>query len=553
MRASLRSICFALPALALATDLGAQRVLGPGDDAVTLPRGIVRTTILVENQLFRGRWNEGRSEGLGGGFSVSALGAPHLSWLDTLDDAASGIGVTGLNASLGSTFLNLRQRYAVTRLGVEYGLTNRLTLSVNAPFVRSRVEALLRARTDSGLATAGVNPIALGSAVAGSNRTTIDRYTSAATSLTARRTDCEGNAAAHPECPTILAEAAQVAGLIAQANQFAAGLGSIYGGTGVGNGLPFVPLAGSLGEQALLQQVAALRDAFTRYGVADITPSTGLPLGAQTPLSNAQLVALVTGDSIGYGVEPMTSTARQNLGDVDFALRFTLRDDFAGDSARFAANTRGIRQTIGVAYRLGGGLYDLPDNFIDLPTGSGHDAVALRSYTDLVWNEKSWATVMVGVGKGFGYERTVRVPDAAGIAWLEPWRTSVVQIAPAAVLELRVAPRWVINEYFQLGGEWRWRSKGEDAHTIATPDATTPQGAAVTLSSAALDRQSAWNEHRWGWQLAYSTLAAAARGRARARWEVGYTHEQSIGSSVGIVPRRWEDRVQIRIYSGRAR
>jgi hypothetical protein len=31
--------------------------------------------------------------------------------------------------------------------------------------------------------------------------------------------------------------------------------------------------------------------------------------------------------------------------------------------------------------------------------------------------------------------------------------------------------------------------------------------------------------------------------------EIGYSHEQSIASSVGTFPRRWEDRVQIRYYT----
>ncbi len=523
-------------------------MLGPGPEAVTIPRGTLRTTILSESILHRGRWNNGQAEELGGGFS-GALAAPHLSWLGALDQQVAALGVTGLNASLGETSLTLRQRLAVTHLGFEYGITNRLTLSVDAPFVRSRVESLLRARGDSGLATAGLNPYFIGTGVPLINRNTIDRYTSAATSLTARRTACLGNAGALPECATILAEAAQVNALISGAQQFATGLATTYGAQGLGDGLPFVPMAGSTAEQLLLQRIDAFRTDFSRYGVTDITPTTGLPVGAQTPLTSEQLAALVTDPSLGFGAQPMTRTSRQDLGDIDIGVRLNVYDDFAGDSARLAANSRGIRQTVGVIFRVGGGNFDLPDNFVDLGTGSGHSAISVRSYTDLVLNDRFYTTVTLGWARGFSHDRDLRIPDFAGVEWLEAWRTARVTVEPGQVLEMRVAPRWVINSYFSIGGEWRWRAKGENRHTIATDGLATPPPNAVPLTPNALNSQSDWNEQRWAWHVSYSTLSAEARGRTKVPLEIGYTHDQSIASSVGIFPRRWEDRVQIRYYT----
>lgn len=523
-------------------------MLGPGPEAVTIPRGTLRTTIRSESVLHRGRWNNGQAEELGAGFG-GALAAPQLSWLGVLDQQVASLGVTGLNASLGETSLTLRQRLAVTNLGFEYGLSDRLTLSVNAPFVRTRVEGLLRARGDSGLATAGLNPYFIGSGVPASNRTTIDRYTAAATSLASRRTACQGNAGAFPECATILAETGQVDALITGAQQFATGLATTYGAQGLGDGLPFVPMAGSAAEQLLLQRIDAFRTDFTRYGVTNITPTTGLPVGAQTPLSAAQLAALVSDPALGFGAQPMTRTARQDLGDVDIGVRLNVFDDFAGDSARLAANARGIRQTIGVTFRLGGGNFDLPDNFVDLGTGSGHSAISVRSYTDLVLNDRFYATVTLGWARGFSHDRDLRIPDFAGVEWLEAWRTATVTVNPGQVLEMRLAPRWVINNYFSLGGEWRWRAKGEDRHTIRGADVTNAQGNAVTLLPNALDAQSNWNEQRWAWHVSYSTLSAEARGRTKVPLEIGYTHEQSIASSAGTFPRRFEDRVQIRYYA----
>lgn len=521
----------------------AQRVLGPGTDAVTIPRGVLRTTIAVDNVIHRGRWNDGRAEDLGAGFTIGGLAAPHLSWLGTLDSEFGALGVSGLNATLGETNLALRQRLAVTRLGMEFGLTDWLTMSVDAPFVRARAEAQLRARGDSGIATAGLNPLFVGSGVPAANRATIDAYAGAATSLSTRRDDCIANAAAHPECAEILAEGAQVDALIALTQQFATALTNVYGaqslGGGTDGGLPFVPLAGSPAEQFLLGRVDSLRTAFTRYGVGDIS-TTGLPLGAQTPLSAEQLAALVSDPVNGYGARPMTRSNRQDLGDVDVGVRLRLFDSFRDDSARFAATGFGLRQTIGVTYRLGGGMPDLPDNFIDLGTGSGHDALAVRSFTDVIVNQRFWTTVMVGWARGMNHERDLRVPDVPGIEWLEAWRQATVQIEPGSVIEARLAPRFVLNDYFAFGSEWRWRSKAEDRHAL-------PAGS--FLIADALNAQSAWDEHRFAWTVSYSTLEAQSRGKSKRGIEIGYTHEQSVGSSQGIVPRRWEDRVQIRVYS----
>ena len=208
----------------LPTEGAAQRVLGPGPEAVTIPRGVLRTTLRVENVIHRGRWNDGHAEDLGAGLSIGALAAPYSSWLGALDNAANALGVNGLGASLGEVDVDLRQRLAFTQLGLELGVTDWLTVSVNAPFVRARAEAQLRLRGDSGLATAGVNPLGIGSGVAVANRAVVDRYLSASTALIARRNDCQGNAAAHPECPEILAELSLVDALSTMATAFGNGL-----------------------------------------------------------------------------------------------------------------------------------------------------------------------------------------------------------------------------------------------------------------------------------------------------------------------------------------
>lgn len=539
----------ALAALPAAAD--AQRVLGPGLDATTLRRGTLRTMLLSENILLRGRWNDGRAEPLGGGLAVN-LGPAELTDLADIRDLVGMLGVADAEPSLGTTRVDLRQRLAITRLGFEYGLSDRILLRVQAPFVRVRAEGQLG--LDASMATAGVNPALLptgGSAVAAGNRAVVDAYTNAVGALTSRRDACAANAGAHPECATIIAEGALVNATLTRASQFAAALTTIYGAQGLGSGLEFVPLAGSSLEAALTGIADGLRGNFTRWGVTNVTATTGLPLGAQFPLIVEGLRNLLTlqfGE--GYGAQDIRKSTRQDLGDIDLAVTVKLFDAFNGDSARLAAGRVGLRQSLSLSYRLGGGNFDIPDDFIDLGTGSGHDAIAVHSITDVILNEKWWATVGLGWARGFAHERVIRVPLVSGVDLIRPDRQAPVRITPANMLELRVAPRWNVNDYFGIGAEWRFRTRGEDeVVALAAPGIVVPSDASLNDGYGAMNTPSNSNEHRWAWTLAYSTLAAESRGKAGLPIEIGYTHEQSIRSSRGVVPRRWEDRIQIRYYT----
>src|SRR5690606_29482410 len=159
-----------------------------------------------------GRWNDGQAEALGAGLSVD-LGPDAHPALGAIRDLLTGLSLTGVTPSLGRTRVDLRQRLAVTRLGFEYGVTDRIAINVAAPFVRVRAEA--QWGLDASASTAGMNPSLNGTGVATTNRAVVDAYTNAVSSLTTRRDDCIANAGSHPECGTILAEATQVDAAIA--------------------------------------------------------------------------------------------------------------------------------------------------------------------------------------------------------------------------------------------------------------------------------------------------------------------------------------------------
>jgi len=546
MRPTFLALAFAATA-ACSAAAEAQRVLGPTLDAKTLQRGTLRTMVQSENVLLNGRWNDGTAESLGAGLSTNLNGSV-VGSIAEVDAFLAGLNRADAVSSLGRSRVDLRQRFAVTRLGFEYGLSDRITLSAQAPFVRARAEAQLR--LDAADASAGLNPLRQGSGVAAANRAVVDAYTNAVQSLTQRRDDCVGNAGAHPECGTILAEATQVDLAITRGSQLAAAFVGIYGAQGLGDGERYVPMATSIPHVALMGIGIFLQNDFERWGVTDVTDLTGFPAAATAPITASELEALIAASDSGANAHIPARSSRQNLGDVDLGITIKLFDAFADDSARLAAGSFGVRQSLRLTYRLGGGHFDLPDDLIDLGTGSGHDAIALHSMTDVVFNEKWWATLGVGFVRPATHERDIRLPLVAGVDLLGLERQTRVRITPANVIELRVAPRWSLNDYFGVGGEWRFRTRGRDKITDLSPaPVAAPVASTVSYGDGALNAPSNSNEQRWAWTLAYSTISSHARGKAGLPLEIGYTHEQSVSSSRGIVPRRWEDRIQIRYYT----
>ncbi|MFM8909271.1 MAG: hypothetical protein ACKOH8_01615, partial [Gemmatimonadota bacterium] len=453
--------------LASATSVHAQRILGPTEDAVTLPRRTFRATIGGESSVQRDRWRDGTLEGLGAPLTGDSLNAARLSLLGPLDASLSALGVSGLASTFGSPRLDVRQRLFVTPVGLEYGLTDRITLGARATLVRTRAEAQLRRRGYSGRAHVGVNPITLGSGVAAVNGTAIGRYSAAATALIARRDACVANPGSSAQCPTFLAELSRVATLASLTGQFATGLSQLYGTTSTA-GRPYVPMAGSAIDSALKARSDSLATAMSRYGITSRTGAT-LPLGAQTPMTAAELAALVSDSTRGYGARALNDNSLTAIGDVHVGAKILVLDRIArGERGRFASEARGIRQSIGLDLRIGTGTPDDPDGLIDLGTGTGMHAVTVRSHTDLVWDERFWATVNLGVAQGIGsVTRDLRLPSLPSQEFLEAWRSRPTVVRPGSALEAEVAPRWQASDYIALTALWQWRRTTADQHALA--------------------------------------------------------------------------------------
>jgi hypothetical protein len=536
-------------AVLLPTSVHAQRVLGGGSDAVTIPRGAFRVGIGGESTTQRDRWRDGVLEGLAGPITTDAFGALQFSMLASVEQLLTRVGVSDFDASLGSTRLDVRQRAFVTPLAIEYGLTDRITIGARATLVRTKSESLFRIRGDSGRATLGVNPYFLGSGVASQNTAVANAYGLAALNLYTRRDQCQANAAAYPECPTILAELASVTALAGRTSEFMQGVMYLYGLTGL-PGRRFVPFVGSAADSTMRAHADSLRTALERYGVTNVTPATGVPAGAQIALAAADLDSLVRDSTSGYGARALNDAGLTQIGDVYVSALIKVFDTFGPDgAARYTSSGRGWRQSFLLEGRIGTSYHERADAFLDQGTGSGTSAMTVRSITDIVANQRLWATVAVGYTKAFAKDFEMRVPSEIGSEWLESWRTRIVPVTPGALLDVEISPRWHLNDRLAVGAQWRWRQKSADRHEYDQQFDILPEGRSVRLLGSLLDDRTAFSEQRAGISATFSTLSARARGRPDIPFEISYIHQQSIASGSGIVPKQWQDVLMIRYYA----
>ncbi len=531
----------------------AQRVLGVGDDALVLPRGVFRFRTLGQWTWFNERYGmdtpgrpNGALEPLGIDFTLDTIGVKQFPNLGTLQAGLQLLtGNPTWYATLGNTVVNLRDHVAAFPFVFEAGLSKRFSVGIQIPYVHTQTSAFFNVNTGGTNGNLGFNPALAVTAAATQNATMYSQFQIAANTLEAQLAACQANPGVSPSCPALLANQASAQSLIANSRAFSGGVNQIYSTS------PFVPIVGTDAQLAIEARVAAFKALYNSFLGAGNPITTNGPFASQTRLSVRDAQRILTDTAFGIVAEPLQSVSRSHVGDIDIGGKFSLFDSFGGSTeARMSPKGLNFRTAVGGIFRIPSGQIESPNNFIDLGTGRGAKAIEGRWFSDLLVGSHYWESFILRFNKPFSDEQEMRILDLPNEELAPLYRRQTVHRQLGSAFEFETAPRIVVNDFLAVSGWYMYRHKQQDHYTgtFSIPAAITGY-ADITLNASTLDLETEQTEHRFGGGISFSNLYSFEQGKARVPFEVTYLHWQTMKGSGGNQPKFFTDQIQLRLYA----
>ena len=542
----------------------AQRVLGVGDDALVLPRGVFRFRTLGQWTWFNERYGKdtpGRPDGalepLGVDFTLDTIGVKQFPNLAALQAGIQGLtGNPTWFASLGNTVVNLRDHVDAFPFVFEAGLSKRFSVGIQIPYVKTQTSAFFNVNTSGTNGNLGFNPGLAVAAATTQNTTLYTQFITASNTLEGSLAACQANPAVSPSCPTLLANRAAAQSLIANSRLFAGGaVGPVNGPYNPRGGVyitsPFVPIVGTDAQLAIEARVAAFRALYTQFLGAGNPITLAGPFASQTRLSLRDAQTILTDPAFGIAAAPLQSVGRSHVGDIDVGGKFSVFDTFDGSTeARMSPTGLNFRTAIGGIFRIPSAQVESPDNFIDLGTGRGAKAIEGRWFTDILLGSRFWESFILRFNHPFGDDQEMRIIDLPNEELAPLYRKQTVHRQLGNAFEFETAPRVVLNDFFAVSAWYMYRHKQQDNYTgTFTIPAATTGFADITLDASTLDLETEQTEHRFGGGISFSNLYSFDQGKAKLPFEVTYLHWQTMGGSGGNQPKFFTDQIQLRLYA----
>jgi hypothetical protein len=531
----------------------AQRVLGVGDDALVLPRGVFRFRTLGQWTFFNERYGmdtpgreNGALEPLGVDFTLDTIGVKQFRNLGTLETGLQALtGNPNWYATLGNTVVNLRDHVAAFPFVFEAGLSKRFSVGIQIPYVQTRSSAFFNVNTSGTNGNLGFNPALAVTAAATQNATMFSQFNASANSLEGALNNCRANPTA-PGCPQLNADSARARLVVSNSRQFAGGVNSIYSTS------PFIPIAGTDAQLMIEARVAAFKALyaqFAAFGVPAIT-SNG-PFASQSRLTVSDAQRILTDTAFGIVAEPLKTVSRSHVGDIDIGGKFSVYDSFGGSTeARMSPSGLNFRTAVGGILRIPTGQIESPNNFIDLGTGRGATAIEGRWFSDLLVGSHFWESFILRFNKPFADKEEMRILDLPNEELAPLYRRQEVNRKLGSTFEFETTPRVVVNNYLAVSGWYLYRHKQHDEYsgTFIIPAAITGF-ADVPLNASTLNLETEQTEHRLGGGISFSNLYSFDQGKARIPFEVTYLHWQTVKGAGGNQPKFFTDQIQLRLYA----
>jgi hypothetical protein len=292
----------------------------------------------------------------------------------------------------------------------------------------------------------------------------------------------------------------------------------------------------------VLRTIDALRTDFGAYGITSIAASAA-PAAATTVLGPASMTTVASDTSFGVGYERLGDTRRAGIGDVDLTATFLVFDTFQADQVRrLLTPTRGIRSNVSMGWRFGTAGADRTEDAFDVPIGEGANALLVRSTTDLMFNRRAWVSATVRAVHPIADRVNVLLPDRDEATAFLPVGSATAARALGNRLEVELAPRYAVGQFFGVSAAYLWRHWGADRFDVANAEGTALEASRWKTPSRSLSAAAVG--------VTFSTLASYTRGRSRFPAEVIYTHTTPLSGSGGVVPAVSSDRLELRVYTG---
>jgi hypothetical protein len=468
--------------------------------------GTLRVTVDPRVETWDAQFIQGRRVPLGAGFTGDSANVwfPSVARLER--DVRTVTGLSAYVATLGSQVLAIRAERRTTPIGLEFGITNRLSLGVAVPLVRVNVQEGYRA----GPPGSNLGFLARGAADSVRYSAFFGHLNAALTSLG------DSIAAGAYGCPAAPA-CARAQALQAQGQELRDALfRAVYGS--VDTAALYLPLLTSDAGQSISSIVSGLGHALAdTFGIAQFSRDTFLL--PSTPASGGALDSVFNARLSAAGLSPFGGTTGKRLryfpGDAELTAKY--RFVVAGNWAAAAT----------VLVRLPTGHQDSPNDPFDVAAGDHQTDIELRVTQEATLWHRLWLNLSLRAGqqRPGTRERRVAPPDAwfvpaGALAWLN-WD-------PGDYIGVDFAPLLRLGNHLGAGVTVGYFTKARDHYTFAT---TADSLSLATIlgaprSASVLDAGTSERRLRLGAALTY--VAPGMEG--------GLSFEQTVSGYGGLIP-----------------
>lgn len=354
----------ALFALTMTAPLSAQ--LAP----VGAPKGTLRFDIggmfqSADQRIFDGNTEDYLAD-FGRGTSVRD-GLPSLAAADAL--IAGIVAQPNYRLNLGIQRANGQLTVGTGTIGVALGITRKITIFANVPFVTTRVQA--HVGIDPANSDGGVNPAHPTFGTPAAQALADAFFTAFTNALAALDTRiANGTYAGDPGLEAI-ANSISARGASLQAD--------LFNLTRDAGASPFVPTSGSATGQEIIGVIRGLQDTLSSTLGVTGTGFNADPVLADARLNDAEFADYLasTGDTVT--AVPLAEAKVSRMGDMDIGAIFTVIDRFDRPGKKLG----GFRLAVTGLLRLPTGQLDDPNNLIDVGTGNGRYEVGVSGTADV--------------------------------------------------------------------------------------------------------------------------------------------------------------------------